>query len=175
MTWSIKMYNNKPPQLPVFSCFYIFGGCIQTAVSCTSHGVSGRDLFKSYGIETTRLTRIYLTCLFLIWSPLVDWMRYEEREIYMVYWLNVIGIFLWVNLSFSPASIIIKIQKLKLIKKFFPPRFILLRKNFPFAFRSTAQRFKYNIFYYILIYTLEYYLVSFHTAPVFVKLIFQLL
>ena len=80
-----------------------------------------------------------------------------------------------VNLSFSPASIIIKVQKLKLIKKLFPSRLILLRKNFPFAFRSTAQRFKYNMFYYILLYTLDFYLVSFHTAPVFVKLVFQLL
>jgi len=175
MILNIKIYSNKPPQLPVFSCFYIFGGCIQTEVSRTSHGVSGRGIFRSYGIETARLTRMYLTCLFLIWSPLVDWMRYEEREIYIVYRLNVIGIFLCVNASFSPASIIIKIQKLKLNTKLFSSRFVLLRKNFPFVLRSTGQRFKYNTFHYILIYILDFYLESFYAAPVVVKLIFQLL
>ena len=83
--------------------------------------------------------------------------------------------FFCVNASFSPASIIIKIQKLKLNTKLFSSRFVLLRKNFPFVLRSTGQRFKYNTFHYILIYILDFYLESFYAAPVVVKLIFQLL
>jgi hypothetical protein len=84
MILNIEICSNKPPQLLVFSCCCVFGGCTQTAVLCTPHGISGRDLCRSYGIETASLTRMYLTCLFLLWSPLIDRMRCEERNIYII-------------------------------------------------------------------------------------------